>query len=211
MNESIAVGRPVGSTYYNVNDDFFKRPDLLNSYWAGFIAADGALSSGRNNVRIGINKKDVEHLVALKYQSLFEGPIREYEDIVVLEVYSKPWRQDLARNFFVTPQKTHTLVPPSHLSYTCTIAYIAGYIDGDGWRTKSRNTPAIGFQGNENVVRWITGFLNTYFPATRKNTVPAKRADAKCWQSTIYGYRVLDLTRAVKRLDLPLLARKWYE
>lgn len=43
---------------YNVNDDFFESPSLLNSYWAGFIAADGNLSGNYRKLNIGLAKKD---------------------------------------------------------------------------------------------------------------------------------------------------------
>jgi len=205
------MSRPVGSTKYHVNDDFFCQPNKINSYWAGFLAADGALTPYRNNVRLGISIKDEKHLERLRHDVGFNGPIRYSNDLCILEVYSRTWRQSLKENFYVTPQKSLTLKPPVHLNHECSMAYIAGYIDGDGWRTQSRNTPAIGFQGTETVTCWIAGFLNTHFPATRKDTSPSKRSDANCWQATIYGARVIELTQSIKTLELPLLERKWHE
>jgi hypothetical protein len=205
------MSRPVGSTQYYVNDYFFCQPHIINSYWAGFIAADGCLTPDRNNIRLYISQKDQPHLEKLKETIGFDGPIRLSRDCCVLEVYSRYWRESLEKHYCVTPQKTLTLMPPNNLSYDASLSYIAGYIDGDGWRTQSRNTPVIGFQGTEEVVRWITGFLNMHFPAARNNTVPAKRKDSECWQATVYGNRVIEFTRAVLKLDVPVLERKWYE
>ena len=57
---------------YNVNDNFFEKTDVLNCYWAGFIAADGCIIEGKkqNQLSIGLAKKDFNHL------NLFKNDIR---------------------------------------------------------------------------------------------------------------------------------------
>lgn len=205
------MNRPIGSIVYYVNEKFFLRPNTINAYWAGFIAADDALTPDRNNVRLGISMKDRQHLDRFKSDVRFAGPVREYDDMCVIEVYSAYWRADLARHFNIYPRKSLALMPPRSLSHDQTIAFIAGYIDGDGWRTKTRNTEAMGVQGTQDVVAWICDFMNANFPATKKDTKPLKRTDAQCWQATFYGQRVLDLVAAARHLGLPLLERKWHE
>ena len=51
---------------YEINHDFFDEYNNINSYWSGFIAADGYVD--RKSCRIGIklSHKDVEHLIKLK-------------------------------------------------------------------------------------------------------------------------------------------------
>ena len=46
---------------YNKNHDFFTVPNKLNSYWAGFIAADGCVT-GKHILAIKLSEKDKEHL-----------------------------------------------------------------------------------------------------------------------------------------------------
>ena len=61
---------------HNVNDDFFNNPNILNCYWAGFIAADGCIGRRNNNVlSIGLSSKDKQHLETFKNNINFSGPI----------------------------------------------------------------------------------------------------------------------------------------
>ena len=43
---------------YTKNEDFFSVPNLTNSYWAGFIAADGHLTSKGATLQINIQARD---------------------------------------------------------------------------------------------------------------------------------------------------------
>ena len=52
--------------YQNKNETFFEKPSRVNSYWAGFIAADGCVY--RNTLKITLSKKDKAHLEALSSQ-----------------------------------------------------------------------------------------------------------------------------------------------
>jgi hypothetical protein len=131
---------------YVCDDSFFSEPNPVNSYWAGFIAADGSIVSRRDDsnrqaqMRIGIHPKDVELLEALKEASKADNPIetrsnssgREY---VYFRVSSDRWVNDLAENFNVTPNKAKTLQPPD-LMGACAWAFARGYFDGDGHAQK---------------------------------------------------------------------------
>lgn len=50
---------------YQKNHNFFKNKNPLNSYWAGFIAADGSISSKGNELKIALSAKDAGHLEKL--------------------------------------------------------------------------------------------------------------------------------------------------
>jgi hypothetical protein len=61
---------------YNLNTAYFSEPTIRNSYWAGFIAADGCLTR-KGALRIALSIKDREHLEKLKSELNFSGPIRD--------------------------------------------------------------------------------------------------------------------------------------
>lgn len=48
------------------NTEFFKEPNTLNSYWAGFIAADGCIQQYKDNrqptLAINLKSSDINHL-----------------------------------------------------------------------------------------------------------------------------------------------------
>ena len=63
---------------YNVDDNFFNKPNIINCYWAGFIAADGCITGrNKNKLYIGLSSKDKQHLEVFKKTICFDGPILE--------------------------------------------------------------------------------------------------------------------------------------
>lgn len=63
----------------SVNDDFFEVPNELNCYWAGFIAADGCIHTGKKQdvLSIFLALKDKNHLNRFKLDIDFDGQINE--------------------------------------------------------------------------------------------------------------------------------------
>lgn len=56
---------------YNVDDFFFNTPNELNSYYAGFIAADGHIcsrNSEKRTLKIGLSSKTIFPIMNLNYQ-----------------------------------------------------------------------------------------------------------------------------------------------
>jgi hypothetical protein len=47
------------------DENFFEVPNLLNCYWAGFIAADGNISKNNKKFSIQIGDKDFIHLIII--------------------------------------------------------------------------------------------------------------------------------------------------
>lgn len=148
------------------NEDFFAEPNLENSYWAGFIAADGNVwqPPGRSLVlSIGLQRRDGAHLEELQksigagklYQiDTFDekyGKVRERSEY---QLYSNKICSDLEMNFNITPKKSLTLEPPE-LTDDNALAYIAGYIDGDGSYGLSGARPRIYIRGTYDILSWI--------------------------------------------------------
>jgi hypothetical protein len=202
--------RTIRKRQYEHNFSFFDEPNMINSYWAGFIAADGYLNDERKCLRLLVAHKDKAILYRFKRAIGFTGPVcDDTYGMSYIQIYAADrLLYDLKKNFNITTKKSLTLKPPV-LPKLLSLAFIAGYIDGDGWRTKSRNTPCIGFQGTKRVVNWICDYLNKHFPATSAVTEARKRKDSRCYQATIYGSRVNFLQYQVNLLDLPVLKRKW--
>jgi hypothetical protein len=125
---------------YHKDHTFFTTPNEINSYWAGFIAADGSISKRGNALRITLSAKDKEHLQ--KFSSLVckDYLLREYQqerqcglcDYVSFSLASQDWKTDLSQHWGINPNKTLTITFPDGLSPENTKAFICGYIDGDG-------------------------------------------------------------------------------
>lgn len=121
---------------YNINDNFFTVVDQCNSYWAGFIAADGNISKDYKLLSFGLAAKDKIILENFIKDTNSENVIREYKsnskDCVALQITSEQFCKDLFINFNITPNKSLTLSPPENLTNELKDAFIIGYIDGDG-------------------------------------------------------------------------------
>ena len=211
------MSRPVGATKYSVNNEFFSKPNVLNCYWAGFLAADAALNPDRNNVRLGISTKDEEHLKRFRNDICFNGPVRYSNDLCIVEVYSVRWRQDLRKNFNITPRKTFTLMPPAQLTYQKALAFVAGYIDGDGCigtyqNTNGRSTklydmPTISVLGTKSITQWICSIVNHTCGSNERSAKPFKRDNV--YQYSFYGKRAVVFADQIRQLSIPVLDRKW--
>lgn len=63
---------------HNVNDNFFNIDNLLNYYYAGFIAADGYIDKTYQKLIIGISTKDINWLNTFKTNLNYTGNIFNY-------------------------------------------------------------------------------------------------------------------------------------
>jgi hypothetical protein len=160
---------------YNVNQNFFDIPNLENSYWAGYLAADGCLSD--NSVRLLCEKTDDEILQA------FKNSVQATQDIKYIEKQSKNklcyqallqiwgvknWHYNLYKHWNLTPNKRYTLIPPNIINKEQKIAYIIGYFDGDGgiYSFFNNHTYCFGMQftGTKEIITWIREQIKSFLP-----------------------------------------------
>lgn len=128
---------------YFVNNDFFKNPNILNTYYASFIAGDGCIVNKSNSIIIELNPKDIEVLENFKRDCSFTGNIKynnrkkyhseERFQSISLKIVSKQMVEDLKNNFNVIERKTKRLAPPLfNMNKLLKMAYLVGYLDSDG-------------------------------------------------------------------------------
>lgn len=201
---------------YAVNHDYFSIPSLQNSYWAGFIAADGNIGDPKDRVRIKILESDGPHLVAFSEHCGSTSPIRNAPNgprsYSSLEIHGVPqWRADLERNFCVTPRKTFTLQPPAHLPQDLSLAFITGYIDGDG--CISTEQPPHGrlrlrlqITSTQNMLLWTKSWFDRLAPSIYEANV--------CPMGQVFSYRIVGqkaqaVCETLLALRTPKLNRKW--
>lgn len=115
------------------NDNYFSEPNLENSYWAGFIAADGCVCGDK--IYIEISDKDESHLKkfseAISWMGNLKFRTRGHYRFCRIQFNSKHICNDLKNNFNIVSNKTYIGIPPN-LPQDLVKAFIIGYIDGDG-------------------------------------------------------------------------------
>lgn len=203
---------------YTINENFFEIPNLLNSYWAGFIAADGYVSA-RNALGIDLALADIEQLEKFKKDIEFTGPIsvfnrnkNEHSKLPKcrLIVYSghKKLTNDLEKNFNVVKNKTLILRPPDLMDSELIKAFIIGYIDGDGSigiNEKERCKSSVQIVSTLAVCEWIKSFFESEYQI---NNIKIHKKD------NIYSYRICgkscyDILNDLIKINTPKMFRKW--
>jgi hypothetical protein len=161
---------------YSRNSSFFSVPNSQNSYWAGFIAADGNITED-NSVRIAVDGKDRVIIERLKEEIEYTGEIRDYKYhrekegfYSRIEIFDKDIVIDLESNWNITPRKSKTLLPPNIHEEMNIMAFIIGYIDGDGSIGKG-NRIQIQIYGTASVLEWIKENLILFCGCKFKNNI----------------------------------------
>jgi len=216
LKGNIKVVMSKEKSLYTHNRLFFKYPCTLNSYWAGFIAADGNIRKNHNELRISLACKDQGHLERFKADLEFTGNIKvDKRGCANISVSGVEIVDDLRNNFNIVPNKTLILVPPSGLDHFCIMAFILGYIDGDG-SISIRTGPSgncfvvVKTVGTEKMLSFIRNFIEFNFKTLRNKKVVSKvnKYTTVC-EYSFSNYRAEQFFIESFKLLVPRLRRKW--
>lgn len=127
-----------------VNHFFFKTLNLVNSYYLGFLAADGYISKERNLISIGLSSVDREFLVEFRKiisaeQEVVDHITNKGFAVSELRFSSLEIKRDLISHSIV-PNKTNIGVSMKTIPDEFKLAFIKGYFDGDGCFTFNPKT-----------------------------------------------------------------------
>ena len=218
------VVMPLAMKTYSVRHDYFSIPNIENSYWAGFLAADGCISPRRNSVKVQLQAGDADHLCLFAKNVGYDGSVKqcnggsyksESKQAVLNICGVNSWVDDLKSVFNVTERKSLTLRPPVGLSNECMLAYAVGYIDGDGsigvakgkYKQSIYMYDVISLRGTDAVLQCVKHLFDVLAPS---RGVEAKvHSYAGYAQYRVAGRRADVLLSAMRCLDTPKMNRKW--
>lgn len=146
--------------YSDTDEGYFDSLSPAACYWAGFIAADGCIGTG---TMLQVYQSDKEHLVRFTSAINYTGPILErfsplsYRSCWHVNVYSARIVDSLWRLFGVGRKKSLTLQPPPPgLTRDQQLAYVTGYLDGDGYIAISgAGHLTCGMVGTKLFLEWV--------------------------------------------------------
>lgn len=185
---------------------FFAEPNRLNSYIAGFIAADGNVY--KNEVGIQVARTDIVHLTKMMYCIAPRVVIKDYKKAGVCAAKFKSQQivDDLAKNYNIGPNKSLTLGPPNLRRKSDIKAFITGYLDGDGsvfypkgsgnWRYI-----AVNFTGAHDILEWTQAQL--------PHGARVEPGNGNCFVIRWSGKKAYDNHNHLHDPSLPILTRKW--
>ena len=201
---------------YNINDNFFSVPNINNSYWAGFIAADGNISKDYKQLSFGLALKDKIILENMIKDMESNYIIRDYKsheyDCVALTISSPKMCEDLLLNFNITSNKSLTLNHPN-LSDDLTDAFIIGYIDGDGsiglYESKKQKALQISLLGTISMCSWIKNRFSLLYSKEIGSI-----SNSKNHNKNTFSYKITDksarfIYEHLHKISVPKLERKW--
>jgi hypothetical protein len=217
---------------YTYNKDFWKEPNLINSYWGGFFAADGNLSNdtrNRKNHRSGIELSivDEDHLLSFHKDCGYTGKLyyrertknNKQNKMVTSSIKcGEDWHEDMKRNFSLTPNKTFTLQPPNLTNPEHIKAFIQGFIDGDGHIGYNSRSVRINIScASKDFLLWVDDRMEemsrhcNYYNRSKIKLAEVVNPDNGniTYVSNIAGFQAAYIIDEFRKLPLPYLKRKW--
>lgn len=219
------------SIKYNYNENYFAKKSLQACYWAGFIAADGCINDknhGQKRLQINLSSKDKLHLFNFKNDINYTGPIyhkisktgfiannkkitvpKKYS---ILHITSNQLCNDLANIFNVGPRKSLTHEPPIGLTFEQELAFIIGYIDGDGCiykaNTDIKHPLKIGIVGTNQFLEFILNRLQLLLTKNCKAKIK-KDNNSKIHKLELTNKFAFDVLNYLNNIPVNKLNRKW--
>lgn len=188
------------SVQYKCNDYFFSEPfNEYNSYWLGFLSADGYISKYGNSKRIGLSLacEDIKHLEKFRRDLSVETPIHIYQSCGFSTkpycriLLSSPVMYDRLVELGFTNHKSENLVPVMFNDLELTRHYIRGLMDGDGCiaynSIKQRYSCRI--VGVKSILDYIASYVQSIGMHTTMHYYK-RREHQVCWQYDITGSNI---------------------
>jgi len=187
---------------YSIDEEYFKIPNIENSYWAGFIAADGCVTGGY--LKIMLQLPDIIILERFKTAIKYDGPIYidKKRNRCSLEIHKKSIISDLYNIWSITERKSLTFKPPAqNLNDECFISFVVGIIDGDGSIYFEKNSYLrISLLGTKDLLEWIKNRLQINSSLQKTGNIYKLRYSGK--------YANIFISK-INNLKHTFLERKW--
>ena len=228
-NNFIKVGK------YGYDKTVFDKLNYEYVYWFGWLYADGTFAK-RSDYSVLLNWEC--HVSDEPFQAKFlefikcPAPIKRYWiendkyitkkgdwhskiSIGVSQVYPK-----IKEHFGDMTLKMYRGSPPNINDIELKLAFICGYLNGDGWICvhKKKKTLTLGFvSASIELLRWIMDIFESFcLPSahskTQENNLKrtlSGRKDTKAKFLRYNGLRAIYLYEILKRAPVPILDRKW--
>jgi hypothetical protein len=195
---------------YSVKEDFFSIPNLLNCYWAGFLAADGCKPK-KFSVTLALSVKDLTHLERFKFDIGSTYPIKFYSASCFTYVNRRQIYENLETIFNIVPRKSLIYTYPNLTEKHLVDAFIIGYIDGDGsifFQKGRKKAIVLSICGTLACLSWVRQRFSEILNIGNWGHLGKSKNIYHLCSSGKYAVSLLDFYRETYP-DLPFLERKW--
>lgn len=191
-----------------INDNYFSELNLENSYYLGFIAADGTVRKNRNEIKITVNNLDKDFLLQMKNRMNYEGELHNLTMAQAIEYRfsSQQIKKDL-EYYSIVPRKTYIGITMKNIPQEYKLAFIKGYFDGDGSisiNTKTQQVSVKIVSYTKNILQEIQATIK------QKSSIYTNSRDNRILYSLeLSTLPALDFLKDIYSLDTPYLQRKY--
>lgn len=208
LTRNCVRGKPITR---NLDDNYFSDKSLQSAYWAGFLAADGCISTmPRYSIRLSLSNKDEERVLAFAKDCGYDGPVceRDSGDMRVVHICAAyKWHDDLKELYNIEPCKARR--QPPNVTGDMALAYSIGYIDGDGcwaYQNKSKGYKMLVVVGPKPIVEWLQSVWVQVGIEIGKLSITFKRGT---YRLAICGSKADLLAEKLGKIEVHKLERKW--
>ena len=194
----------------DINHFYFDTVNNENSYYLGFLAADGTVRKDRNEIKVGLSKVDKEFLINFKNKLQSEKEVKDYITTKGFEVSefcfsSLNIKTQLAK-YGIVPNKTYKGLDLNLIPELFKLPFIKGFFDGDGSIVYNKNTKQVKISFTSHTKEFLKQ-INEYFE-NQGHIYRDKRSDVYELEfSTNPSLRILYLF--YETIKSPCLARKY--
>lgn len=212
---------------YVFDQYYFDKLTLTNCYMGGYFAADGNIMKIKNTwiFTMTVAEKDSCFIDFLKTEFKSTHKVRIYQHksphsdfIGSYHAFRiggvTKWVDNLNKYFGIFPNKTKHFPPPALENMQQKLAYLKGYLDGDGCLNVSNNNFTIYIaSSNKNILIWIKDLIDSFeIPSMIKNRKQNinLREDEQCYYYSMGGFKACILYELISRVNTKFcLNRKW--
>ena len=220
---------PYKGTY---NQQYWKELNLVKCYLGGNLAADGCIMHKKNSklLILSVSTKDEGLLDSYIKELNFKGTkIKGISKGKFCQEGGSPYcrimltsfddnAKYLKEHFNLEPQKTKRMGPTNIKNDYYNLAYLMGYIDGDGTislshtqKGKFKTITLSLLSCSKPLMEWFVNLINEKIPVVRRKAELRYRERSHTWEYSIGGLRAAVAIDYLRQLPLEniRLKRKW--
>jgi hypothetical protein len=207
---------------YTLNEEAFNQETEEVYYYAGLLAADGCLfktSEKSKRLSLTLHEKDITTIENFKNFIKFDGNIlfyrKKYPYISITG--ANKLVNTLEKKFNIVTNKSLIYNPPKIDNLNLALAFIVGYIDGDGCLYKSKNGKFYQIQilGTQKMLDFVCNIFKKIEPSfnlkPRKSSskTDSVKAIAISGNFKSDNYKYKNILKHLLGTNVPKMKRKW--
>ena len=194
-----------------INHNYFDKLTNENSYYLGFLGADGTVRKNRNEIKIGLSSVDLNFLEEFKEKLGLERDIHNYQtnngfNVSELLFSSAKIKEEIMK-YGIIPNKTYIGLDLDLIPQQFQLPFIKGFYDGDGSVVYNSNTKQVKLtfcSHTKKILEQINNFFNN-----KGHIYSSQRTKNIIYELDFSTLPSLDILKQFYELDTPCLIRKY--